>query len=275
MRHPAPRLSQRHTRSSKAWQHVVRSCLVMASIDENDIEHGANAPNPGHCSRREAEFPAATASAHAESPGPNYLSVQSMSASLPGVVVPSMGIDAGFFSTNYSLGRASSRNGGNILVEAEPGGFHHVGKDVFDTVNSTASRRGARLLHVVGLQGGAVPARPVLRGAPFRRDWSAADSGAGRRPAPVDHLYACVTPSRPWRREPTRSHARAQATEQRRCGTRRSPSGAAASPADERVLQVQARFTPERPHGAVPSNPLPPSSRLASGRTCSPVPADL
>lgn len=74
-------------------------------------------------------------------PTTNYrLSVQSMSASLPGVVVPSMGIDVGFFSTKYSLGRASGRNGGNILVEAEPGVFHHVGKDVFDTVSSTASR---------------------------------------------------------------------------------------------------------------------------------------
>lgn len=91
-----------------------------------------------------------------------------MSASLPGIVVPSMGIDVGFFSTKYSLGRTSGGNGGNILVEqfpslaprnfggsrqlptagrqdvvlveAEPGVFHHVGKDVFDTVSSTASR---------------------------------------------------------------------------------------------------------------------------------------
>lgn len=88
---------------------------------KTEINRRANAQNQGHWSRRHADPPAATAFAHAESPGLNYrLSVQSMSASLPGIVVPSMGIDVGFFSTKYSLGRASGRNGGNILVEQFP-----------------------------------------------------------------------------------------------------------------------------------------------------------
>lgn len=90
------------------------------------------------------------------------------SITLQSTTLPAMGIDVGFFSTKFTLGRAPSQEGATIsvdqypslaprnfggprhlptadqqdvvLVEAEPGVFHYVGKDVFDTVSSTGSR---------------------------------------------------------------------------------------------------------------------------------------